>query len=172
MDFNYYKKYFTEGSIGRYDMAPLYADPILFKYLVEDIILPFKNEPFDKIVAIDATGFILGASASTMLKKGLILIRKGGKIPLDNTRKSDKEFIDYTGNKKSLEIDICMINKDENYLIIDDWVETGSQVKAAIKMIEDLGGNIIGISSIGSDRNEKTEELFSKYHLKSIGVNV
>ena len=38
-------------------------------------------------------------------------------------------------------------------------------------MIEKLGGNIVGISSIGSDRNEKTEELFNKYQLKSIGIN-
>lgn len=172
MDFNYYKQYFTEGSIGRYDMAPLYADPEIFNSLVEDLLSPFDIESIDKIVALDATGFIVGASASAKLNKGLILIRKGGKIPLSGDRKLVKEFVDYTGEKKSLELDISMIRKGEKYLIIDDWVETGSQVKAAISMIEDLGGKVIGISSIGSDRNEKTERLFRDYQLKSIGVNV
>lgn len=172
MDFNYYKNYFTEGSIGRYDMAPLYADPRIFRNLVEDIISPFKNVDFNKIVTLDATGFILGSAVSIQLNKGLILTRKGGKIPIDSTRKLTSNFIDYSGNEKSLEIDVSMIDKDENYLIIDDWVETGSQVKATISMIEKLGGKVVGISSIGSDRNESTEVLFQKYRLNSIGVNV
>lgn len=172
MDFNFYKTYFTEGSIGRYDMAPLYADPKIFKKLVEDIIKPFQGEEIDKIVALDATGFILGAAVSTKISKGLILIRKGGKIPLEEIRVLHKDFVDYTGKIKSLELDRSMIKKNERYLIIDDWVETGSQVKASIAMIEELGGKVMGISSIGSDRSERTEELFVKYNLHSIGVNV
>jgi len=128
MDFNSYKKHFTEGSIGRYDMAPLYADPNLFKILIADMISPFRNIEFDKIIALDSTGFILGSAISIQLNKGLVLSRKGGKLPLDNTRKITSEFMDYTGKKKSLEIDIGMIKLNENYLIIDDWVETGSQV--------------------------------------------
>lgn len=172
MDFTFYKENFTKGSIGRYDMAPLYANPSLFNKLVEDIIAPFKNETIDNIIALDATGFILGASTATVLNKGLILIRKGGKIPLEKNRKIHKEFVDYTGETKSLEIDKSMISRNKKYLIIDDWVETGSQVRAAIAMIEELGGIVIGISCIGSDRNEKTEELFVNYNLTSIGVNV
>ncbi|SOE23815.1 adenine phosphoribosyltransferase [Spirosomataceae bacterium TFI 002] len=172
MDFSYYKKYFSNGNIGRYDIAPIYADSALFKTMVVDIISPFKNIAVDKIVAIDASGFILGTAISQHLKKGLILVRKGGKIPLDYKRKLTTEFTDYTGNLKSLELAIEMIQKGENYLIIDDWIETGSQVKAAINMIEELGGNVVGISTIGADRNELTEELFDKYNLKSIGINV
>lgn len=172
MNFEYYKKYFTKGTIGKYDMAPLYSDPIIFKELVEDIVMPFKNESIDKIVALDALGFILGAYVSARLNKGLIIIRKGRKIPIDIKRKISREFIDYSGSEKTLELDKDMIIKDENYLIIDDWIETGSQVKAAIEMIEYLGGNVVGISTIGSDRNKNTEELFIKYNLKSIGLNV
>ena len=172
MNFNYYREYFSRDSIGRYDMAPLYADPTVFSKLIEDIISPFNIDDINKVVAIDATGFILGASVSTTLRKGLVLVRKGGKIPLGSERIARRDFIDYTGKTKSLEIDRDMINKNENVLIVDDWVETGSQAKAAISMIEELGGNILGISSIGSDRNEKTEELFEKYNLNSIGVDV
>jgi adenine phosphoribosyltransferase len=153
-------------------MSPLYADPAIFSNLIEDIISPFRRSKIDKIVALDATGFIIGSAASFKLQKGLILIRKGGEIPIHSDRKVITNFIDYTGKEKSLEIDISMITKDENYLIIDDWVGTGTQVKATINMIEKLGGNVIGISSIGSDRNEKTEILFQRYNLSSIGVNV
>lgn len=172
MEFEYYKNYFTKDSIGRYDMAPLYSDPFIFNKLIVDLITPFKNSKIDKIITLDATGFIIGSAVSIKLNKGLILIRKGGKIPIGLERKLVSNFIDYTGKTKSLEIDKSMIKTNENYLIIDDWVETGTQVKVTIEMIEKLGGNIIGISSIGSDRNEKTEILFTKYSLKSIGVNV
>lgn len=153
-------------------MAPLYADPKIFNLLIEDIIKPFDSMQFDKIVSIDATGFILGSAVSIKLNKGLVLVRKGGKIPIDGSRKLICSFTDYTGQEKSLEIDKSMIEQNGKYLIIDDWVETGSQVTAAINMIEKLGGEIIGISSIGSDRNDKTEKLFDRYKLSSIGVNV
>ena len=54
---------------------------------------------------------------------------------------------------------------------MDDWVETGSQVKSIIEMVEELNAKVVGIASIGSDRNEKTKILFEKYNLKSIGTN-
>lgn len=172
MDFNYYKKYFTEGSIGRYDMAPLYADPFIFKKLISDIIIPFKDIKIDKIAAIDATGFILGSAVAVTLDLGLILIRKGGKIPLGIDRKEQRDFIDYSGNKKILELDSNMIKRGEKVLLIDDWIETGAGAKASISLIEALGGIIVGIGTIGSDRNKNTENLFLNYNLHSIGINV
>jgi len=172
MDFDYYRKYFSEGSVGRYDMAPLYADPDVFMKLVDDIILPFRKDDIDGIIALDATGFILGAAAATVLKRALILARKGGKIPLPDDRKLTEEFIDYTGKKKSLEMDIGMISSGGAYLVVDDWVETGTQARAVIRMVEKCGGRIIGISAIGADRNPETEELFTRYRLHAIGVDV
>jgi len=153
-------------------MAPIYTNIEIFENLLNDLVSPIENIDFSKLITIDATGFILGGALALKLKKGLILARKEGKIPLDDNRIIKRHFTDYSGNEKILEIDKTLIEKNEKYVIIDDWVETGSQVKATISMIEELGGIIVGILSIGSDKNENTQILFEKYNLHSIGINV
>lgn len=171
MDFSFYFNYFSKDSIGRYDLAPIYSEPEVFSLLIEDILFLHKNTIYNKIIAIDSVGFILGTAIAIKTNKGLILARKEGKIPLKKETLVSRSFVDYTGNKKSLEINKCLINQDDSILIVDDWVETGSQVKSIIEMVEELNAKVVGIASIGSDRNEKTKILFEKYNLKSIGTN-
>ena len=172
MDFNYYFNYFSKESIGRYDMSPIYSNIVVFNQLIDDIVNLHKDKQFNKVVAIDSIGFVLGTAVAIKMNLGIILVRKEGKIPLSKEQIISKSFIDYSNIEKVLEIDRTMIQRNNSYLIVDDWVETGSQSKAVIDMIETLGGKVLGIASIGSDRNEKTEFLFEKYCLKSIGVNV
>jgi adenine phosphoribosyltransferase len=172
MEFNYYKKLFSKNSIGRYDITPIFSDITVFESLINDLILPFKNKNIDKIIGIDAIGFVLGSAVSLKMKKGLILVRKENKIPLSEINILKRSFTDYTNKEKILEINKNLIDKNDNILIIDDWVETGEQVKAVISMVEELEATIIGISCIGFDRKEKTEDLYSKYNLRAIGINV
>jgi len=172
MRFEDYKRAFSQEAIGRYDIAPVYADIHLFTHLVEDLAAPFVQQKIDKVVAIDSLGFVLGTAVALRLKKGIILARKEGGIPISNSLKIQRSFVDYTGAEKKLELNRRLILENENLLIVDDWVEAGSQVRAVISMIEELGARVAGISCIGSDRNEKTEDLFTQYNLKSIGVNV
>jgi adenine phosphoribosyltransferase len=152
MLFEEYKILFSPNSIGRYDIAPIFTNIDVFEH--------------------EALGFIIGSSISIRLHKGLVLIRKAGKIPLSNDTIIKRQIIDYSGNSKTLELNKNLIRPNDCILLVDDWVETGTQIKATISMIEELGAKIIGVSCIGADKNEDTQVLFEQYNLHSIGVNV
>jgi adenine phosphoribosyltransferase len=169
MKWDYYKKH-IKGVITttRCDISPIFENPKVFNNLIKDMIKPFKKNSYDKIVALDALGFIVGTAIACRTKKPLVLIRKKGKFPYKKSFIFSKGFEDYTGLKKGFEIKKSSIKKGERILIVDEWIETGAQMKIAVELIEKLGGKIIGISTINADRNKKIEILFNKYNCRSL----
>lgn len=160
-----YKKYIREKSgKNRCDLTLLMGDYEVFSNLIKDMTRPFNTFRIDKVAALEATGFALGAGVASDLKAGLVLTRKADKIAW-SAKSSD--FTDYTNEKKVFEIADDAIKPDENILIVDDWSETGAQLKAAISLIEQLGGNIIGVTCINIDDRVKKDKLLSKYKLHS-----
>ena len=120
------------------------------------------------VAGLDAFGFILGAPIALKLKKSFVPIRKGGKLPGIKGTIIRTSFIDYSKKRKSLEISTNAIKKGDKVLIVDEWIETGTQMKAAIRLIEKLGGTVIGISVLCSHKNAKTKPLFDKYNCQAI----
>lgn len=166
MKSEYYRKYISFETKGRSDISGILANPDVFENMIKDLIKSFRG--FDKIAAIDALGFILGGAMAFESKKPLVLIRKGGKLPNLDKDIVRKSFVDYTKTTKSFEMTKNSITKGDRVLIVDEWIETGSQVKAAISLIEGLGGKVAGITTINADKNENTKVLFDKYNLKSL----
>ena len=148
----------TEGP--RNDVTPLFSDFESFSALVEDLLAQFNTDAFDYVAGIDALGFILGTALSFRAHKGFIPIRKGGKLPVET---SSVHFVDYSGQEKSLEIRVDAIKPGERVLLVDEWIETGAQVNAAIELIESLKGIVIGVAIINIDENKETEKLKKKY---------
>jgi adenine phosphoribosyltransferase len=171
MKFKYYGKLINTKTKGRCDVTTLFQDPKVFNNLIKDLIKPFQKETFNKIVAIDALGFILGGAIALKTKKSLVLIRKSGKLPNVQEDLIKTSFKDYSNTEKSFEIIKNSIKNGDSVLIVDEWIETGSQIKAAISLIEGLGGKVIGISSIQADKNNSTDVLFKKYNLKPIKIH-
>lgn len=171
MKFKYYSKLINTKTKGRCDVTPLFENPVVFNNLIKDLIKPFKNVNFSKIVALDALGFVLGGAIALKLKKSLVLIRKEGKLPNLEEDLIKLEFEDYTKKEKSFEINKNSIKSGDKIILVDEWIETGAQMKAAIELIEKLGGKIIGISSIQADKNNSTDILFKKYNLKPIKIH-
>lgn len=157
----------TLGS--RYDITPLFSDPVAFSELVDDLIEPFEKIMIDKVAGIDALGFILGAVISQRMQKGFIPIRKGGKLPVEVDRKS---FGDYSGFEKSLELRKAAIMPGSAVLIVDEWVESGAQISAAVELIENQGGFVAGIAAINIDDHPTTQRLRDQYFCHSIGHNL
>ncbi len=149
----------------RYDVTPLFADYEAFTALVEDLGRSLDASDFDVVAGIDALGFILGTALALRFQKGFVPIRKGGKLPgeVDTCH-----FIDYTGQEKSLELRIDAIKQGTRVLIVDEWIETGAQVKAAIQLIEGQGGVIAGIASISLDTNDATRPLLERYNCHTV----
>lgn len=167
-----YKKAFSKESVGRYDVTAIFAQPELYDELIDDLIRPFAGLDFDKVVCLDAVGFILGGSIGTKLKKGIVPARKAGKLPLAANVLSSRSFVDYSRSAKGLEINRQLINPGDRVLLVDDWVETGAQMRAVIDILEELEAEISGIACIGADDNVHTAELFRRYNLQPIGVDV
>ena len=132
---------------------------------------PFKNIQFDKIVALDALGFILGGAIALKVKKPLILARKMGKLPSNQDSLVKVDFSDYSKSTKSFEMYKDSIKSGDRVIIVDEWIETGTQVKSVIELIEKQGGIVVGICAINADRNDRTKILFEKYNCKPIHAN-
>jgi len=174
MNFDYYKKFITDHPF-RSDVTNLFENPKVFNNLINDLIKPFKKEKIDKIVALDALGFVLGGAIAYKLSVPLVLARKGGKLPHNKKDLAKVLFWDYTkrlgeNQKKSIEIKKSSIRKGDKVLIVDEWIETGTQLKAVIKIVEKLGGQIIGISTMCADKNKKTKILFNEFNCRALKI--
>ena len=164
-------KYINKNTKGRNDVTPIFENPKVFANLILDLVRPFKNTRFNKIAGLDALGFIIGGVIAYKLKVGFVPIRKGGKLPEVNGTIVKTSFIDYTKKEKILEMNKNSIKKGDKILIVDDWVETGSQLKAAIKLIEKQEGVIIGISTLFAEQKPSTRILFEKYNCKAVNLS-
>jgi adenine phosphoribosyltransferase len=127
-----------KGVIFR-DITTLMLDPDAFRETCDQLYNRYKNMKIDKIVAIDARGFIFGAVLAYKLNVGLVPVRKKGKLPPE-TISQDYE-LEYGTN--IVEISTTGISPGEKVLIIDDLIATGGTIYAAIKLVEKLGGEII-----------------------------
>ncbi len=162
---NYLRLIDTHTQGRRNDVTPLFANPQAFSALVEDLIRPFAEVQFDCVAGIDALGFILGTAIAVRLKKGFVPIRKGGKLPVPT---DTAEFVDYTKQRKSLELRAGAIQAGTRVLVVDEWVETGAQIKAACELLEKQGGVVIGVATINMDDNPATRMLREKYKCHTV----
>lgn len=151
----------------RYDVTPLFTDAEALQQLVRDLLQPFEADSFDYVAGIDALGFILGAAMALHARKGFIPIRKGGKLP-GATRQI--ELVDYTRQKKTLEIRADALAGGGRVLLVDEWIETGAQITAAIQLLEGQGATIIGIATINLDDSPQAEWLRHRYPCHSLGL--
>jgi len=149
----------------RDDVTPVFADHEAFSALVNDLLDPFNDVTFDCIAGIDALGFILGAAMALRAEVGFVPIRKGGKLPVvvDSV-----EFVDYTGQPKSLELRAGMIKPETRVLLVDEWIETGAQMRAAVELVEKQGGIVAGIAAINIDDTEGSRWLMERYRCFSL----
>jgi adenine phosphoribosyltransferase len=143
---------------NRCDVTPLFADGEALAALVDHLLAQMSGVPFDRVAAIDALGFILGTAIAVRAGKGVIAIRKAGKLPVACER---REFVDYTKQTKSLELRPDILRRGERLLIVDEWIETGAQIKAAIELIEPLGAIVAGVVTINIDADAE-ENLKAK----------
>jgi adenine phosphoribosyltransferase len=126
------------------DITTLVQDPKLLKYVVDAMAEPFAGTKIDKIVAIDARGFLLGTPMAYNIGCGVSLVRKEGKLPYKTIQESYAK--EYGVDVLTMHEDT--IKKGEKVLIVDDLLATGGTVEATIKMVEKLGGEVVGCSFI------------------------
>lgn len=166
MDYSRLIRFVDKNKKG--DITPLLENKKAFKKAVKDLVKPFLKERIDKVAGIEARGFIFAGAVAYLLGAGFVMVRKGGKLPC---KVLTSECVDYTGQKKLLEIPIDAVKKGERILVIDDWVETGAQTKASIAMIEELGGIVVGVAAVIDYTPNDVYDLLSKYHYHFLVTN-
>lgn len=168
MDYEYYEKYVNKNTVGRYDLTPVFSDGVVFSNLISDLTNMFSDKEFDVVVGLDALGFVISSGVALKSGKGLVLVRKGGKLPGVKDSIISKSFVDYTKKEKVFEMNKGSIKKGQKVLIADEWIETGNQVRTAISLIEEQGGIVVGVLSIGGEKTDKTKDLFEKYDIRCL----
>ncbi len=159
----YLRRIDTQTSGNRYDVTPLFADAEAFGALTMDLADAHRSSEPKLVACIDALGFILGTAIARELGIGVVPIRKGGKLPVAAERQS---FVDYSGQEKALEIRPDAIRAADRVLLVDEWIETGAQIAAAIDLIERHAGVVVGIATIHMDQNATTEAIRKKYRVR------
>ncbi len=127
-----------EGVMFR-DITTVLQDPEAFRESIDLFYNRYKDMGIDKIVGIDARGFIFGSVLAYKLNIGLVLVRKKGKLPYDTI--SAEYSLEY--GKDTVEMHKDAIEKGEKVLIVDDLIATGGTVAAAVELVEKLGGDIV-----------------------------
>ena len=149
----------------RCDVTPLFAHPRAFNALIDDLVARIGDTSVDLVACIDALGFVLGTALAQRLGVGILTVRKGGKLPVQASRIG---FRDYTGREKELEIRRDVLIAGQRVLVVDEWIETGAQVTAAIRLVEEQGATVVGVAAINIDHNEHTEPLISDYRVWTV----
>jgi len=132
-----------EGILFR-DVTTLFADPRGFRMAIDQMLHPYAGERIDKVVGLEARGFILGGAIAHQLSVGFVPIRKKGKLPGPTISQDYK--LEY--GEAVVEIHDDAIQPGEKILIVDDLLATGGTCAAAIKLIERLKGDIISCAFI------------------------
>lgn len=126
------------------DVTTLIQNKQAFKKTVDLLAKKYKGKGFDKVVGVEARGFIFGAAVAHKINAGFVPVRKKGKLPYKTI--STTYELEY--GTDTLEIHKDAIKPGEKVLIIDDLLATGGTVKAVTELINQLGGRIAGIGFV------------------------
>jgi adenine phosphoribosyltransferase len=135
---------FPEPGIVFKDITPILADPLAFSTITDLIVVHFGRGNVDKVVGIEARGFILASPVAYHFNAGFVPIRKQGKLPWETV--SAEYSLEY--GTATLELHRDAVRPGERVLIVDDVLATGGTAKAAASLVEDIGGTISGIACL------------------------
>ncbi len=126
------------------DITPLLANKKAFTYTIDAIAQLFDRDEIDKVLGIEARGFMVAAPLAYRFTAGLIPVRKRGKLPW----KVESEAYDLEYGQDYLELHKDAITPGERILIVDDVLATGGTARATARLTERCGGKVSGIAMI------------------------
>lgn len=151
-----------EGIMFR-DVTTLFADPRGFRIAIDQLLHPYAGTDIDRIVGLEARGFILGGAIAHQLSVGFVPIRKKGKLP--GKTLSQDYTLEY--GEATMEIHDDAIQPGEKVLVVDDLLATGGTAEAGIKLLEKLGAEIVGCAFIID-----LPDLGGRAKLEAMGVDI
>ncbi|MGL5956878.1 MAG: adenine phosphoribosyltransferase [Brevinema sp.] len=159
---------YPEKGILFEDVTTYWKDPDAFSYSIHKLAEHFKDYGINKVVGLEARGFVIAAPIAVILHAGFVPVRKPGRLPAEKISRS--YTLEYGQN--TLEMHKDAISKGDKVLLCDDVLATGGTLEAAESMIGELGGEIVGVALLTElvflKGREKlhTKEIVSLYHVQ------
>ena len=135
------KDFPKEGIIFK-DISPVLQDPELLKKSIDLLTATVDGQKVDKVVGIDARGFLFATPVALALKAGFVPVRKKGKLPWQTI--STSYDLEYGSNTVEMHKDA--IQPGERVMLVDDLLATGGTAAAAVKLLKELGADIVCVS--------------------------
>lgn len=154
--------YPKEGILFR-DITTLLKDKDAFKLAIDKMAEQVKDKKVDLIVGAESRGFLIGSALAYKMNCGFIPVRKKGKLPYKTI--SEEYALEYGTDTLYMHEDA--IKKSDNVLVVDDLIATGGTALAMIKMVEKLGGNVVGSSFL-----IELEELNGRKEIEKYPINI
>ena len=146
------------------DITPLLADSEALAVAIDALCSDFVESGVEYVAAVEARGFIFGAAVARKLGAGFVPIRKKGKLP----SKTESVTYDLEYGTDTLEVHTDAVNKGAKVLMVDDLLATGGTMAAACKLIEKIGGRIVGISFLIELTELSGREKLDGYTIKTV----
>lgn len=157
-----YPDFPKEGILFR-DINPVFKRNDALNYIVDEFYRIYSKAKVDLVAGIESRGFIIATALALRLGKGIVMIRKAGKLPGRTVKKSyDIEY-----GTAIMELQQDAIDKGDSILIADDLIATGGTAVAAAQMIKELGGKVAGFAFI-----IELSDLKGADRLRKMGYNV
>jgi adenine phosphoribosyltransferase len=131
---------FPKKGIVFRDITTLLKDGTALREAVAALCAPFEKQKVDIVVGIESRGFILGAAVACKLGAGFVPVRKAGKLPAETVEES--YALEYGTDRIAMHKDA--IKAGQKVLMVDDLLATGGTMAASCRLVEKLGGKIIG----------------------------
>ena len=160
--------YPKKGIIFR-DLTTIFQNGKSFATALDLLLEKLKNEQgefldFDKLVGIEARGFVLSGALAGRIGGGVVLLRKPGKLPYEKRRIEYK--LEY--GEDALEVHKDAIRPGEKIVIVDDLLATGGTAEAGCKLVEELGGDIVKVLFLVELPELEGRKRLSSYEVESI----
>ena len=155
---------FPKKGIVFKDITPLLQNPKGLRDTVEAISNHYKNKKIDVVVGAEARGFILAPTISFNLGAGFVPIRKHGKLPYEKISMS--YALEY--GTDTLEIHKDSVRKGQQVLMVDDLLATGGTMATCCKLVESLGGNVVGCAFLIELSFLNGKKALDKYEIYSL----
>ncbi len=145
------------------DVTTLFSDARGFRMAIDQLLHPYAGTPIDKVVGLEARGFILGGAIAHQLSVGFVPIRKKGKLP----GKTVEQAYQLEYGEAVMELHDDALQPGDKVLLVDDLLATGGTAEAGIRLVERLGAQVAGCAFIID-----LPELGGARRLQNLGMQV
>ncbi len=146
------------------DITPLLGDPVAFSRVIDEIVVGLGRGTVDKVLGIEARGFIIAAPVAYHMAAGFVPIRKRGKLPW----KTEEQTYQLEYGEETIEIHADAITRGERIAIVDDVLATGGTAAAAASLVERLGGTVVSMAFLIELAFLKGREKLEGYDIVSL----